>query len=142
MSAGTGIRHTEHNYSSYEPVSFLQIWILPEAQDLSPRYAQGSFDPKTWENQFVFLVVPKQQQGKLWINQRAFVARAILKVGEVVSYALQVPGHGVYVLIIEGKASIARELLSRRDGMGIKGADRLVFQGIETCDVLLIEVPM
>jgi quercetin 2,3-dioxygenase len=65
MSAGTGIMHTERNSSSHEPVSFLQLWILPKAQNLSLRYAQGDFDPKTWENQFVFLIVPTQQQGKL-----------------------------------------------------------------------------
>lgn len=142
MSAGTGIMHTERNHSSHEPVSFLQLWVLPEAQNVSPRYAQGNFDPKTWENQFVFLVVPKQHQGKLWINQQAFIARASLKAGEALSYALQVPGHGVYVFVMEGQVSIAGELLSRRDSMGITGTNRLVFQGIEACDVLLIEVPM
>ena len=142
MSAGTGIMHTERNYSSHAPVSFLQLWILPEAQNLSPRYAQGNFDPNTWKNKFAFLVVPKQQQGKLWINQRAVIARTSLEMGKVARYALQVPGHGVYVFVIEGKASVAGELLGRRDGMGIEGANQLVFQGIETCDVLLIEVPM
>jgi redox-sensitive bicupin YhaK (pirin superfamily) len=50
MSAGTGIMHTEHNYSSHEPVSFLQLWILPETKNLSPRHAQHSFDPKAWRS--------------------------------------------------------------------------------------------
>jgi quercetin 2,3-dioxygenase len=142
MSAGTGIMHTEHNHSSHEPVSFLQLWILPEAQNLLPRYAQYSFDPKAWKNQFVFLVAPRQQQGSLWINQQAVIARASLEVGKVVSYTLQDPGHGVYLFVIEGKVSVAGEVLSKRDGMGVEGVNELVCQGVETCDVLLIEVPM
>ncbi|WP_370540498.1 pirin family protein [Azospirillum sp. INR13] len=36
MSAGRGIRHSEYNASDTEPVHFLQIWILPEANNLAP----------------------------------------------------------------------------------------------------------
>jgi quercetin 2,3-dioxygenase len=142
MSAGTGVMHTERNHASHEPVNFLQLWILPEAQNLLPRYAQYSFDPKTWKNQFGFLVVPRQQQGKLWINQQAVIARASLEVGNVASYTLQDPSHGVYIFVIEGKASVGGVVLSKRDGMGVEGVNELVCQGVETCDLLLIEVPM
>jgi redox-sensitive bicupin YhaK (pirin superfamily) len=78
----------------------------------------------------------------LWINQQAVIARTSLEVGNVVSYTLQNPGHGVYVFVIEGKANIGGVVLSKRDGMGIEGVKELVCQGIESCDVLLIEVPM
>jgi len=142
MSAGTGIVHTEYNHSSHEPASFLQLWILPEAQNLSPRYAQHSFDPKVWYNAFHFLVGPRQQQGPLWINQQAFVARASIEAGKTVDYTLQQPGHGVYVFVIGGKIGVAEEVLGARDGMGVHGISQMAFQGIVYCDVLLIEVPM
>ena len=43
MSAGRGIRHSEYNASDTEPVHFLQIWILPEANNLAPGYQQADF---------------------------------------------------------------------------------------------------
>jgi quercetin 2,3-dioxygenase len=142
MSAGTGIVHTERNHSANEPVSFLQLWILPETQNLSPRYEQHSFDPGAWSHHFCFLVGPRQQQSRLWINQQAVIARASVKAGKTVCYTLRQSSHGIYVFVIEGKISVAEEVPNKRDGMGLEGVNQLVCQGVETSDVLLIEVPM
>jgi redox-sensitive bicupin YhaK (pirin superfamily) len=46
MSAGTGIRHSEFNASNTDPVHFLQIWIMPEAEGIDPGYEQISLRPK------------------------------------------------------------------------------------------------
>src|SRR2546427_4191779 len=43
MSAGTGVVHSEYNASEKEPVHSIQIWILPEADDLEPSYQQIAF---------------------------------------------------------------------------------------------------
>ena len=142
MSAGTGIMHAEHNHSAYEPVAFLQLWILPKTQNLAPRYAQYRFDPKAWENHFYFLVGPQEQRSKLWIHQQVFVARASIKTGQETYYTLQQPGSGIFLFVIEGKVNVAEEVLSKRDGIGLEGVCQLSCQGIETSDVLTIEVPM
>ncbi len=43
MSAGTGIRHSEFNASTVDPVHFLQIWVIPERLGLTPGYEQKNF---------------------------------------------------------------------------------------------------
>jgi redox-sensitive bicupin YhaK (pirin superfamily) len=40
MSAGSGIRHSEMNASATEPVHFLQMWVPPDTQGLTPDYEQ------------------------------------------------------------------------------------------------------
>src|SRR5665213_1988121 len=43
MSAGSGVRHSEFNPSSSEPVHFLQIWIQPAELNIEPSYEEQRF---------------------------------------------------------------------------------------------------
>ncbi|MEO8362528.1 MAG: pirin family protein, partial [Vicinamibacteria bacterium] len=43
ISAGQGVRHSEFNASTVDPVHFLQIWIEPDEQGVKPEYAEKSF---------------------------------------------------------------------------------------------------
>ena len=38
MTAGTGIRHSEHNLSADKPLRFVQSWITPRQRGLRPNY--------------------------------------------------------------------------------------------------------
>jgi redox-sensitive bicupin YhaK (pirin superfamily) len=40
MSAGTGIRHSEMNASTDEPVHFVQMWVPPDTPGIEPGYEQ------------------------------------------------------------------------------------------------------
>src|SRR6187455_3604862 len=44
MTAGKGIRHSEFNPSTDQPVHLYQIWLLPERPGLIPSYEQKAFD--------------------------------------------------------------------------------------------------
>lgn len=44
---GSGVLHSEYNASADEPLTFLQIWIVPRERDLQPGYAPPCTPPDT-----------------------------------------------------------------------------------------------
>jgi quercetin 2,3-dioxygenase len=40
MSAGSGIRHSEMNHSTSDPVHFVQMWVVPDTEGIEPGYEQ------------------------------------------------------------------------------------------------------
>lgn len=139
MSAGTGLTHSEYNYSSTDQVNFLQIWVLPKERDIQPRYDQKFFDFK--ENEITTVVSPTDENA-LWINQDAVFSVAKAKAGNSLSYKLTDPSHGIYAFVIEGKVNINGVALDTRDGLGISDVEVLDLQAFENAQVLLIEIPM
>ena len=71
MSAGTGIRHSEFNPSSDQPVHFLQIWIIPDRQDIKPRYDQTSFTYADKRGRLCLIASSTARDGSMLINQHA-----------------------------------------------------------------------
>jgi redox-sensitive bicupin YhaK (pirin superfamily) len=58
MSAGTGIVHSEFNASEEEPVHSIQIWILPDKEDVKPSYQQIAFGPEEKQGRLRLLAGP------------------------------------------------------------------------------------
>ena len=42
MSAGKGVLHSEYNESATETAEFLQIWVIPDRPNVTPRYENGN----------------------------------------------------------------------------------------------------
>jgi redox-sensitive bicupin YhaK (pirin superfamily) len=64
MSSGTGLTHSEFNDSKTDAVNFLQLWIIPEVENVTPYYTQKMFEKVGRKNQFQTLVSPKDKQVK------------------------------------------------------------------------------
>jgi redox-sensitive bicupin YhaK (pirin superfamily) len=74
MSAGSAVEHSERNTSQKEQAKTLQLLILPEKDDVTPRYDQKSFDIENQINTFVNIVSPKDKNdgNALWVHQQTF----------------------------------------------------------------------
>ena len=142
MSAGSGITHSEMNASISEPVNFLQLWIFPEKENITPRYEQKTFHAAARNNQIQFVVSPDKTADTLWINQSAWIALADLSKYGNIDYVIHSNNNGLYIFVIEGQVNVDNESLSERDAIGINNSERVTLASNEISKLLFIEVPM
>ncbi len=141
MSAGSGIKHSEYNHFADRETNFLQIWILPEKRNITPRYEQKTFDPANRLNKLQTVVAPDDESA-VWINQDAWFTLGNLEAGKELSYTVKRNGNGLYAFVIKGTMTIGGEQLSARDAIGIVDAESITLHGNTDAEILLIDVPM
>ncbi|MBD5655147.1 MAG: pirin family protein, partial [Candidatus Eremiobacteraeota bacterium] len=78
LSAGTGVKHSEYNHSAERPVHFVQMWVVPQANGLAPRYGQVDFTLEDRRDRW--LTVASGEGGveapiAIWQDATAYVAR-------------------------------------------------------------------
>jgi redox-sensitive bicupin YhaK (pirin superfamily) len=79
MSAGSGIRHSEMNASATEPVHLVQMWVVPDAQGLTPEYEQVDVSDRLAKGGLFPLASGREPDAAIRIHQRGatlWVARA------------------------------------------------------------------
>merc|ERR1711969_247195 len=72
MSAGTGVQHSEYNKNKDEEVRFLQIWVIPNKQNVEPRYDQITLDKADRKNKLQQILSPNKEDEGVWIYQDAW----------------------------------------------------------------------
>ena len=142
MSAGTGIYHSEKNKENSKPVKFLQIWIIPDKLDVTPRYDQVSLNPDDRHNKLQQVLSPDAGDAGVWIHQQAWFSLGKFDKGVSTEYQLHRDGNGVYIFNLCGSLKVNDELLSGRDGYGIWNTDKFPVLAETNSEFLLMEVPM
>ena len=143
MSAGTGITHSEYNKNKDRVVKFLQIWVIPNKDNVKPRYDQITLKNSDRHNTFQQILSPNADDAGVWIYQDAWFHLGQFDKGVSTSYTIKKKGNGVYAFIIKGDVSIEGNNLNERDGLGIWDSDTISIKAnSKNAEVLLMEVPM
>ena len=142
MSAGSGIQHSEKNKSRENKVKFLQIWILPNKVNVTPRYDQITLTSGSLSNRLQQIVSPNPDDDGIWIHQNAWFHLGEFHKGKTHTYTLKNTINGVYVFLLEGKCTANGIALEKRDGLGIEATKTIDFTYSENSKILLMEVPM
>ncbi len=143
MSAGTGITHSEKNASGKNEVRFLQIWVIPNKKNVTPRYQQISLNPDDRLNKLQQIVSPNQDDAGVWIYQDAWFHLGKFNKNFKTDYTLKGKISGVYAFVIDGDFIINGQKLNKRDAIGITDTGKINIEAeTEGAEILLIEVPM
>lgn len=139
MSAGTGITHSEYNHSKTDLVHFLQIWILPSINGITPSYEQKTFPEREERGVLKLVASPNGRDGSVTINQAANLYVAILEEGEELLH--QIPaGRHVWLQVARGKVLVNGQALEQSDGAAVSEEDRILIVGQEKSEILLFDL--
>ncbi len=136
MSAGTGIMHSEFNYSDSEELHFLQVWIEPNQKGIQPGYEQKKIVQTA---ALTPLVTPDGRDDSLKVHQDANLFRLVLGAGE--SIQLDALTRYGYLHVIEGGAVIEHDVFGMGDAIGIYQESMHVQSGENGLTALWFDLP-
>lgn len=140
MSAGSGIRHSEYNASTENPVHFLQIWILPEQQGLQPGYEQTHFSDAEKQGQLRLIGSRDGRDGSVTIHQDMSLYAARLSPGETVDYA-PAEGRSLWLQVVRGGIELNGQPLHAGDGAAIEQEAAIALTGqSDDSEILLFDL--
>lgn len=139
MSAGTGVRHSEYNASTEEPVHFLQIWIMPDKLGIAPSYAQKTFEDDEKHAKLRLLASPKGDDGSISLNADTRLYATLLEKGDKVEHVVA-PGRHAWIHVANGKVVLDGTTLEAGDGASTSDVGTLHLEGVERAEVLVFDL--
>ena len=139
MTAGTGVLHSEYS-SPTEKTHLLQIWILPEKQNLQPGYEQKLFAPEEKQGKLRLVASKGGDDGSVHINQDVKLYASILSSGEQVTHVLA-EGRHAWVQLISGTLEVNGKTLNPGDAAAISEESSLdLTAGRDKTEFLLFDL--
>jgi quercetin 2,3-dioxygenase len=139
MSAGSGVRHSEHNHSQSGTTHFLQIWIEPKFTGIKPSYEQKHFSADEKRGRLRLIVSPDGRDGSVSMNQDAFLHAGLFDGTESAELTIAVSRRG-YVHVARGSVSVNGQHLRAGDALKT-GAGTIRIEGGEAAEVLVFDLP-
>jgi quercetin 2,3-dioxygenase len=139
MTAGTGVRHSEINASADDQVHLLQIWIIPNADNLPPSYEQKAFTADQRRNQLRLIASGNGSEGSVTVNQDVSLFASILETGESVDYSIDQKRYG-WLQVARGSVEVNGEQAQQGDGVVIVAESSLAIRGLEPSELLLFDL--
>jgi len=139
MSAGPGVRHSEHNASKTDPVHFLQIWIQPKAAGLPAGYEQKFFSEEDKRGVLRLVASPDGADGSVRIQQDVRMYASLIARDQTVQHTIA-SGRKGWLHVVTGAVSVNGRALEAGDGLAIEGEEALRVSSESKGEVLLFDM--
>jgi len=139
MTAGTGVRHSEQNASTSESVHLLQIWIIPQADNLEPGYEQKAFSVDERKDQLRLIASSDGRDGSVRVHQDVNLFASIIDPGQTIKHEMSSVRYG-WLQVARGAVEINSERIEQGDGVVIVAESTLTLNATEPAEVLLFDL--
>ncbi len=141
MSAGTGVQHSEYNASQSDPVHFLQIWIVPEINDLTPSYEQRTIPIEDRRGKLRLLGSRDGREGSITIHRDVDLYGSVLAAGGNLTHQIG-PDRGVWMQMIRGAATANGDEIGAGDGLALIREPDIRIEAQEEAEFLLFDMAL
>ena len=139
LCAGSGVAHSERNAMKDGSLRFLQIWITPNINGLSPDYRSMDFSKTNPKNKLQLVVSGDELDPAIRIQQDANIFIAELDKNN----QLPIVNHEMrqsYLYCLEGSLADNGVGLTDCDALKIWGKEELTFTALAKSRILMIEM--
>jgi quercetin 2,3-dioxygenase len=140
MSAGTGVFHSEMNPSNTTPVHFLQIWIRPDRDGITPGYEQKHFADAEKRGRLRLIASGDGADGSVLIHQDARLYAGRLDGSEQAKLGIA-EGRRVYVHLVRGELAVNGTVLAGGDALKLTAVTSLALAQGRDAEVLVFDLP-
>ncbi len=139
MSAGTGIQHSGFNNSETEPVHLLQIWMLPDRQNITPRYDQRNFPLAEKQGKLRLVASKDGREGSVVIHQDIDLYVSVLSSGDRITFEMG-SDRFAWIQVARGIVTLNGESLKEGDGVQINSPELLELTTDASAEILLFDL--
>jgi quercetin 2,3-dioxygenase len=137
--AGSGITHSEFNNSLEKPLRFVQIWIKPDSENLTPRYSSIHFTRTDRLNKLLQIASGQQTGDVPQINQDANIFVAEIERGTQVQIN-HIFKRQIYLACLEGALNANNASLENGDSIKVWDEEALTLAATINCHLLMVDV--
>lgn len=139
MSTGTGVQHSEFNPSSTEKTHILQIWLIPDRQNTTPRYEMMDLGDAERDGKLQLFLSHDGRDGSIRTEAAADVYSGKLNGADTISFDLK-DERAVYVHVARGEVQINGETLSEGDAIEAEGQGQLLLNNGKDAEVIVFHL--
>lgn len=140
MTLGSGARHSEQNASQTEGMRFIQIWIMPSEQGLTPGVEQKVFT-KDDRTDTLLRAISGDGGEAVLVHQDAHMFVSHLNPGASVTHAMG-EGRGVYLYVIEGDVRVNGEAMATGDAAQIRDEPAVAIEAVADSELIMVDVSL
>ena len=140
MTLGSGAWHSEQNASETEGMRFIQMWIMPTEQGLTPGVEQKVFTTEDRTDNLL-KVISGDGGDAVLVHQDAHVFVSRLTAGTSAKHDLPA-GRGVYLYVIDGDLTVNGERMQTGSAAQIRDEPSVAIEAAAGSELILVDVAL